>query len=209
MKKKLLITFEGIDGSGKSTLSKNVYDLLVAMNLKGVHTFEPTDSNLGQSIRDIILFSKEKLTPYQQALLFTADRISHLNWIHQQLKTHQFVICDRFIHSTLAYQGIDEKIQQSIYTIHDLCLKDYIPDVVYLIDIDPLVSLSRIQKNKKDNFEKVEFLEKVRSRYISLAQESSESFVILDGTLPIDILTGMVLDSLLQRFAFLKKGEKT
>jgi dTMP kinase len=208
MKKGVFITFEGIDGSGKSSLSKHVFDCLIEKTCKGVHTFEPTESFLGNSLREIILFSKEKLSPYQQVLLFIADRISHLEWIHQQLNVGQFVICDRYIYSTLAYQGIDEKIRQSIYTIHDLCLNDYYPDIVFLIDIDPVISLNRIQNSKKDNFEKVEFLKNVRSRYLDLANTNSKSFVILDGVLPLEVLTEMVLESLFQRFTFLDRGGK-
>lgn len=216
MNKKLLITFEGIDGSGKSSLSKCVFDRLSDMGVKGSHTCEPTQSFLGKSIREIVLFSKEKLTPCQQVLLFTADRIAHMEWIQHEFKKVDFVICDRFIHSTLAYQGIDEKVRETIYTIHDLCLKDFYPDVVFLIDIDPVVSLNRIKKNnldklqkkEKDRFEKVEFLAKVRTRYLDLANSQADSFEILDGTLPLEKLTEVVLDSLFTRFAFLKKGGK-
>ena len=202
MKKGWFITFEGIDGSGKSCLSKKIFERLTEQNIKGCHTFEPTDSFLGNSLREIVLYSKEKLSPYQQVLLFTADRISHLDWIHQQLDNCQFVICDRFIHSTLAYQGIDEKLCQSIYTIHDLCLKDYCPDIVFLIDIDPIISLNRIKDNKKDNFEKVEFLQCVRRRYLHMAQANPKIFITLDGTLPLEKLSELVLDKLFQRFIF-------
>lgn len=206
--KHLLITFEGIDGSGKSCLSKLVFDRLNLLNIHGVHTFEPTDTSLGNKIRDIVLFSEEKVTLYQQILLFVADRIAHLSWIHDQLETKQFVICDRFIHSTLAYQGIDEKVCQSIYTIHNLCLKDYTPDIVFLIDIDPKISLGRIQENKKDNFEKVEFLNQVRHRYLKLADKEPEIFVVLDGTISLENLLEKVLTTLYRKFTFFGKGEK-
>jgi dTMP kinase len=214
MKKGTFITFEGIDGSGKSTLSRLVFDQLLSLNLTGVHTFEPTDSSLGNSLRDIILYSKENLSPLQQALLFTADRISHFDWIHKNLLDKQFVICDRFIHSTLAYQGVDEKTCQSINTIHDLCLVDFKPDIVFLLDIDPLFSLTRMQENKldklqkkeKDNFEKVEFLKEVRSRYLSIAHSNTDSFVILDGSKPLDLLTKQVIERVRGRFVYAQRG---
>jgi dTMP kinase len=208
MKKNCLIAFEGIDGSGKSCLSKQVFEQLTKRGNRGVHTFEPTDSFLGNKIREIVLYSKEKLSTYQQILLFTSDRISHFDWINQMLETYQFVICDRYIHSTYAYQGIDENVRQSIYTIHNLCLKDYLPDIVFLIDIDPEISLGRIQENKKDNFEKVEFLKDVRSRYLTIAKEDSKTFVTLDGLLSLEELTDFVLDTLFKRFVFLGKEGK-
>jgi dTMP kinase len=204
--KNLLITFEGIDGSGKSCLSKLVFERLTSLNISGIHTFEPTDTFLGNKIREIVLFSEEKVTLYQQILLFVADRISHQSWMHHQLETKQFIICDRFIHSTLAYQGIDENVCQTIYTIHDLCLKDYSPDVVFLIDIDPIISLGRIQENKKDNFEKIEFLNQVRSRYLRLAEKEPEVFIVLDGTIPLENLLEMVLTTLFRKFTFFSKG---
>ena len=208
MRKGIFITFEGIDGSGKTSLSQLVFDRLIELNCKGIHTFEPTDTFLGNSIRDIILLSEEKLNPYQQVFLFTADRISHFLWIQQKLHEFEFVICDRFIHSTLAYQGIDEKIRESIYTIHNLCLKDYEPDIVFLLDIEPEISLQRIQQSEKDNFEKVEFLTGVRARYLEIADAFPKTFIKLDGNLPINKLLEIVLEELRKRFGFFNGGKE-
>ena len=206
MKKGIFITFEGIDGSGKTSLSKLVFEKLVSKGITGVHTFEPTDSFIGKAIREIILFSDEKLSVSQQILLFTTDRISHCAWIQQKLLDFQFVICDRFIHSTLAYQGIDEKKVQSIYTIHDLFLKKFEPDIVFLIDIQPEISLQRIGKEKTDNFEKVEFLSEVRIRYLNMAKANPDKFIILDGVSPLDELLDIVLDFLSSRFGLIKEA---
>lgn len=202
----MFITFEGIDGSGKSSLSKLVFDKLLDMGIKGVHTFEPTDSFIGKSIREIVLFSNEKLSISQQILLFSADRISHCSWIKKKQLEYQFVICDRFIHSTLAYQGIDEKMVQSIYTIHDLFLKKMEPDIVFLIDIQPEISLQRIGKEKTDNFEKVEFLSEVRIRYLNMAKANPDKFIILDGVSPLDELLDIVLELLSSRFGLIKEA---
>lgn len=195
----MLITFEGIDGSGKSSLSKLVFTSLLQLGKKGLHTSEPTSSYLGSTVREIVLHSTEKLSPIQQALLFIADRISHVSWMKEQIKANEFIICDRYIHSTLAYQGIDEKTFQTVYTIHQLCLKDFKPDIVFLLDIDPIVSLSRLENDKKDNFEKVEFLQKVRLRYLKLAKEEPDTIFVLDGTLPLDQLEELVRHVLLEK----------
>lgn len=200
MRRNLFITFEGIDGSGKSSLSKLVYQALLERGIEGVHTCEPTDSFLGKSIREIVLHSQEKLSSSQQTLLFTADRISHVDWMKKQLETKRFVICDRYVHSTLAYQGVDVKTFETVYTIHELYLKDFNPDVVFLLDIDPIISLSRLEDDKRDNFEKVEFLRDVRKRYLKMAKEETDVFIVLDGNLPINQLKMSVLDTLLDRF---------
>lgn len=208
MNQSLFLTFEGIDGSGKSSLANQLADYFFQCNFPAVFTYEPTDSYLGKAIRDIVLYSKETISENQQILLFLADRTGHVLWIKEQMKLHKTVICDRFIHSTLAYQGKDKKTMKSINTIYRILNGSFFPDITFLIDIDPRIALKRIDDSKKDNFEKVEFLDEVRKRYLELARNSPKKFVVLDGTFTPVKLIQIIIATLKKRFNLLDRKER-
>jgi len=203
----IFITFEGIDGSGKSSLSHLLFEFLFENRIPVVETFEPTHSYLGKTIRDIILFSKEPISENQQILLFQADRAGHVLWIKEQMKLGKSVICDRFIHSTLAYQGKDKKTIQFINATYKALNGHFLPDITYLLDLDPATALMRIDDEKKDNFETSGFQHLVRNRYIALARESSKQFEVLDGAMPQEKLLQIIIASLQKRFNLLDRKE--
>jgi dTMP kinase len=186
-KMKRFITFEGIDGSGKSTISKFVYKKLKSNGHDVVLTYEPTDTWIGKQVQKCI---ETKNDPFITAFTFIADRIEHIKQIKKWLNQGKIVLCDRYAESTYAYQGaqMQDVIKNPIQWLIDLS-KDriLIPDRTFVFIIDPEDSLARIKH--RDNlipFEKVTFLKKVQKNYIMLAK--GKQFLIVDAYKEIDEL---------------------
>ena len=167
---KRFVTFEGIDGSGKSTIAKLVHKRLVSEGYDAVLTYEPTDSWIGKQVQQCI---ETNADPYITAFTFIADRIEHCKQIKKWLDEDKIVICDRYAESTYAYQGVQlqDSVDNPIKWLKELS-KDLIlaPDRTFVFIIDPEKSLARIQnRDKLIPFEKVSFLKKVHTNYLKLA----------------------------------------
>jgi dTMP kinase len=178
----VFISFEGIDGSGKSTLAQFLFDQFTLLGYSVWLTAEPTSQRFGRLIQDWILYSDAPLSSEEQILLFTADRLAHARQIRSFLEKGYMVITDRYLDSTAAYQGVHEKACQLIHHIEETLFQDLLPKITFLLDIDPEISLQRIQR-KKDQFEALHFLTGVRKRYQKIALENPERVIILDGKL--------------------------
>jgi dTMP kinase len=180
-KMKHFITFEGIDGSGKSTVSKIVYKKLKNQGYKVVLTYEPTDTWIGHCVQEFI---ETNADPFVTSFAFIADRIEHCKQIQKWLKEGYVVLCDRYAESTYAYQGaqLEEKIKNPIKWLKELSKnRIVIPDRTFIFDIGPEESLKRIQnRSKLIPFEKISFLEKVHKNYLRLAV--GKRFIKLDAT---------------------------
>lgn len=176
------ITLEGIDGSGKSTLIKKLETYLIKQQKRVFVTAEPTQSGIGKFIRE---FLSEKapyeLNPLAELFLFSADRALHIDEIKSYLAKAYFVLCDRYVDSTLAYQGKDVKNIKTVYTISKVLLDILRPDLTILLDIDPEKSLRRIDGREKDYFEQMDFLKDIRKRYLELSRDEGDRFVLIDG----------------------------
>ena len=137
---KRFVTFEGIDGSGKSTISQLVYQRLQAKGYKVVLTYEPTDTKIGKFVQQCITTHSD---PFVTAFVFIADRIQHCKQIQQWLKDDHIVLCDRYAESTYAYQGaqLENDITNPIRWLQDLSKQIIIPDRTFFFAIDPSVSL--------------------------------------------------------------------
>lgn len=184
---KHFVTFEGIDGSGKTTVSKGVYERLKKDGYNVVLTFEPTDSFVGKCVKQCV---EEKCDPATTALLFIADRVEHCKKIKRWLDQGKTVLCDRYADSTYAYQGaqLEGIIESPVQWLQELS-KDFIftPEKTFLFDINSVDALKRIRDREKLLFfEREEFLKKVRLNYLRLAEE--ERFVVLDGKKQVDEL---------------------
>jgi dTMP kinase len=184
---KNFVTFEGIDGSGKSTVSKLVFEKLKSEGHDVVLTFEPTDTWIGKCVQTCI---ETNADPFVTAFAFISDRIEHCKQIQEWLDGGKIVLCDRYADSTYAYQGaqMDELVDDPIKWLKELS-KDriLIPDRTYVFVIDPKTSLARIQD--RDNlipFEKVSFLEKVHKNYLKLSVD--KRFLKVDAKKTIDEL---------------------
>jgi len=182
---KHFITFEGIDGSGKSTISKLVYKKLKSKGLDVVLTYEPTDSWIGKQVKKCI---ESNADPFVTTFVFIADRIEHSKKIQKWLDENKIVLCDRYVDSTLAYQAaqLQGLITTPIKWLKKLSKNHYItPDRTFLFVINPKDSLARI-KNRENliPFERLSFLEKVHNNYLKLAVE--KRFMKIDASKSID-----------------------
>lgn len=176
------IVFEGIDGSGKSSTMASVAE---ALDVDGGvwTTAEETDSYLGEAVRRSI---EEHADPMATAYLFLADRARHVPEIRRHLEVGKTVLCDRFMHSTLAYQGVTlaDRMRDPMAFLRFLHTPIGLePDRVLLFDVDPETALSRIgDRDAKARYEKAAFLQKVRANYRLLAAGRPDMFTIIDAS---------------------------
>ncbi|MCX7724798.1 MAG: dTMP kinase [Thermodesulfovibrio sp.] len=191
MNKGIFITFEGIEGSGKTTQGKILSERLKKEGFKVLYTYEPGDTEAGKYIREILLNSEIRINPICELLLYFADRVQHIQEkIKPSIEKGFIVICDRFTDSTLAYQGYARGVSiDLIKKINEIVLDSFMPDLTILLDCPANVGLSRNKKiYKKDRFEmeNFEFHERVRQGYLELVRLNKKRFFVLDATEPID-----------------------
>jgi dTMP kinase len=192
----MLITFEGIEGSGKTTQIKHVARYFQKIGKASIMTREPGGTNIGTQIRTILLDSRNKgIDPISELLLYMADRVQHAREvILPGLASGKLVLCDRFFDATLVYQGFARGLDTVlIRKLHQMMLDNLTPDVTILLDLPPKIGLSRawkqinqkIRSGSETRFEEemLSFHEKVRSGYLTLAQVEPERFSIVDAAL--------------------------
>jgi dTMP kinase len=194
---KQFVTFEGIDGSGKSTISKLVYEKLQSTGYESIWTFEPTDSTIGKFVQECI---KKQSDPFITSFTFIADRIQHCKQIQKWLDHGKIVICDRYAESTYAYQAaqLESHLKNPLHWLQELSFgRILIPDRTYLFVIDPQAALARIQhRTALIPFEKLAFLEKVHKNYLAVSK--GKRFLHLDATKQIDALVQLCYDDILR-----------
>jgi dTMP kinase len=197
------ITFEGIDGAGKSTQIDVVAGALRARGLHLVLTREPGGTALGEALRDLIL--NQSMTAETETLLLFAARAEHLaRVIRPALAVGQWVLCDRFTDATYAYQsggrGVpEERIAALEHWVH----ADLQPDLTLLFDVPPEVAAERLARARAaDRFEgeEVGFFQAVRREYLARAERDPARFFIVDGTRAPDVLREQ-LTELMQRWS--------
>ncbi|MBL7662333.1 dTMP kinase [bacterium] len=192
----MFITLEGIEGSGKSTLAQALADKINARGKTTLLTHEPGATKLGQALRRMLLdhdtsTEQKNLAPLAELLLFEADRAQHLHEVIQPaLARGEIVICDRFIHSTLAYQGFGRGISTEIINqLNQIATTKLSPDYTFILDLAVEEGLRRAKKRGEglDRFEseRQAFHEKVRQGFLAIAKNSSTAsstkFSILDA----------------------------
>jgi len=194
---KQFVTFEGIDGSGKSTISKLISEKLQSAGYDVVWTFEPTDSAVGKYVQECI---RSQSDPFVISFTFIVDRIQHCKKIQQWLYEGKIVLCDRYVESTYAYQAaqLEEQVKNPLKWLRELSIgRILVPDRTFLFVIDPKTSLARIQhRTELIPFERLTFLEKVYRNYQIVSK--GKRFVHLDATKPIDELVQVCYDDILR-----------
>jgi dTMP kinase len=184
----LFITFEGVEGCGKSYQSKVLYKKLIASGYTAILTYEPGGTDLGNYLRHL-LKRKQGYTipPESEVFLFAASRFALVNEvILPALQNGKIVICDRFHDSTTAYQGYGRGVDlATIESVHRMALQGVKPDVTMLLDMPVEDGLSR-KKTENDRFERehIEFHRRVRNGYLELASKEPDRWFIVDGRLP-------------------------
>ena len=181
-RKGVFIIIEGLDGSGKTTQAN-----LLAERLQKTHnvfcTAEPSQGKIGTFIRDGCLYDEKRLPTEAEALLFAADRIEHMQKeILPALTEDKIVICDRYLYSSLAYQGSTGLSLDWIKTINARALQ---PDFCIFIDVSPEKVLERLQR-KKSVMETLETQQKVREIYMKFVKKGE--LILVDGDKPKDIV---------------------
>ena len=170
----MFIVFEGIDGSGKSSVIARLKDHLESRGRKVKITAEPTEGPVGKFVS-----VTDDLNPEAEALLFTADRALHTEQVKKWMSEGYDVLCDRYFASTLAYQSAAGMDIDWLKSINSKAIVT--PDVTILMDIDPEVSLKRVsQRGEMSRFEKLDYLRKVRKAYLDIAREYNFRIVNAD-----------------------------
>lgn len=187
------ITIEGIECVGKSTNAKFIEKTLNKRGIKTLVTREPGGSNVGEKIRNILLFEKkDTLSPMTELLLLFAAREKHINEIIKPaLNNGTWVICDRFTDASFAYQGYGRKLGfDKVNELKLIIQKDFEPDLTILLDASIEVITSRRKLNPNDRFESenIEFFERVRNGYLELADIFNERIIIIDASKRIDVV---------------------
>ena len=174
-KRGIFICIEGLDGSGKTTQAK----ILAKKINNAIYTSEPSKGLIGHYIRNSYLYSKKRLSPFVEALLFAADRIEHLeSEIIPALNEGTTVICDRYVFSSLAYQGASGISLDWIETINKAILY---PDLAIFIDVEPEKSMRRLN-SKKSLMENLQTQTKVRDIYLKFVEDKKLTLVNGDNT---------------------------
>ena len=179
----MLITFEGGEGAGKTTLVRLLYDALTKSGRKVLKTIAPGGTQAGALIRQILLDKKEIPLSYRaELLLFLADRAQHVEEvILPALRSNTVVLCDRFNDSTLAYQGLRGFDEPWLKTLCAFATQGLQPDLTFYLDLDPQQGLSRVKNRTQDRIEEeaLSFHQKIREAYLHIAQEEPKRFHIL------------------------------
>lgn len=191
----MFISFEGIEGSGKTTHAKHTVTFLQDKGHDCVITREPGGTRIGEKIRAILLDPLSKdMDPLTELLLYTADRAQHIKeFILPLLSDGKMVLCDRYYDATMAYQGFARGLDiDLIEKMHKLLLEDLKPDITLLLDLPPEIGLdrawkqinngNRISEETRFEEERLSFHKKVRSGYLELASLEPERFHVIDAS---------------------------
>ena len=194
----LWITLEGGDGAGKTTQASLLERWLRGEGRTVVRTREPGGTEVGVLIRDIVLHHRGDVAPRAEALLYAADRAHHVaTLVRPALARGEIVIQDRYLDSSVAYQGAGRVLDAA--QIRDLSLwatEDALPDLTVLLDLDPASARARLDADDKPfdrlESEQADFHARVRKAFLELAAAEPERFLVLDATLPADDLAAAV-----------------
>ncbi len=198
---KKFITFEGIDASGKSTQIKIIYKILKKKNKKVFITREPGGTILAEKIRNLIINSN--FTPLTELMLFYAARYDHFKKINYYLKKKYIVLCDRYIHSTYAYQHHEQKIDRKLINfLQNIIGKNSYPDLTFLIDLPTVLAKKRIKlrrksKDKFDNYD-LKKLNIIRKAFLKEKKKDKKIFII-NGALSKNQVTNQITKILIKK----------
>lgn len=203
----MFITLEGPEGSGKTSAAKRIVEELEKQGYSVLFTREPGGTPIAEQIRSVILDkANTKLDARAEALLYAASRRQHLvEKVFPALEEGKLVICDRYIDSSLAYQGgarglgIDE-----VLNINMFATEYKFPDLTLLFDIDPVLGLERISKNKNRevnrlDLEKLDFHNQVRNTFLDLSRRYEDRYIIIDASQSEEKVASDALEAILNR----------
>ena len=193
-KKSLFVTFEGIEGSGKTYQSKKLFRKIKSMGLPAIYTREPGGTKVAEKIREVILQdyfhpdSKEKFNKYTDTLLYLAARNEHIEKkLKPAISKKKIIICDRFIDSTLAYQVYGKGVNKTLVdSVHKYILNSIKPDLTFILKANISKAMQRLKKRKKknryDKFSK-NFYDRVQKAFLKIAKADKKKYIIIDNSL--------------------------
>lgn len=206
MKQGYFITFEGGDGAGKSTQIKKLKSYLEKKGYDVILTREPGGTDIGEKIRRIILDPDNKeMSAVAEAMLYAASRAQHVaEVIGPAIDAGNIVICDRFIDSSIAYQGYGRGLGESVSAINSYAIGNYMPHMTFLLKLKPQAGSRRIEGREKDRIEleAVSFHQAVFDGYEALESAYPERIVGIDASRTIDAIEHEIrehIDALLCR----------
>ena len=194
----LFLTFEGGDGSGKSTQSALLEKWLTEQGRTVVSTREPGGTDVGDEIREIVLHRRGHIVPRAEALLYAADRAHHVaTVVRPALARGDIVLQDRYLDSSVAYQGVGRELEaDEIRKLSLWAAEGLLPDITVLLDLDVSIGRDRLDESRtrydRLESEAAEFHSRVRDAYLALAAAEPERFLVLDATLPVDELAALI-----------------
>lgn len=200
----LFVTFEGGDASGKTTQIGLLADWLREQGKTVVVTREPGGSDLGNELRDIVLHRRGFIAPRAEALIYAADRAHHIHEVvRPALERGEVVLQDRYLDSSVAYQGAGRVLDPSeVREVSLWATEGLMPDVTVLLDVPADIGLARQASEERAydrlEAEALEFHERVRDSYLAIAQENPDRVVVIDGTAAIDEVHRAVLERVSQ-----------
>lgn len=204
----MFITFEGIEGCGKSTQARRIADRLVRLGIPLILTREPGGTAIGGHIRQILLASGNRdLHPLAELLLYEADRAQHVaSVVKPALAEKRWVLCDRYFDATTAYQGYARGQDLHVTSrLNEMASFGITPDMTFLLDCPVRVGIARALKRNVENKEvdqdrfereKTAFHEAVRNGYMDLAKKNPQRFIVVDASKPEDHLEELIFSYL-------------
>lgn len=193
MKKGLFISIEGPDGSGKSTQIRKLKEFLEERGKEAILTREPGGTEISEKIRAIILDKNNiEMDDMTEALLYAASRAQHVaQVIKPALSEGKTVICDRFVDSSIAYQGYGRHLGDCVRIINEFAVAGCMPDITFFLKVDPSIGKNRIKEEMQDRLEleKITFHNEVFQGYLALEEKYKERIIGIDANRPIQAIS--------------------
>ncbi len=198
MSRGVFITLEGGDGSGKTTQAERLHEWLATEGRTVLRTREPGGTEVGVEVREIVLHHRGDIAPRAEALLYAADRAHHVaTVVRPALERGDVVIQDRYIDSSVAYQGAGRVLDpDAVRGLSEWATEGLRPDLTILLDLDAATARSRLDeaRTRYDRLEAEasEFHDRVRTAYLALAAAEPERFLVVDAGRPVDEIAGTI-----------------
>ncbi|HEY0888775.1 MAG TPA: dTMP kinase [Nocardioides sp.] len=203
----VFVCFEGGEGSGKSTQSRLLRETLTAEGYSVLLTFEPGDTPVGRTLREIVLSPETgALADKTEALLYAADKAEHVEAVvRPALERGAVVVTDRYVDSTLAYQGAGRALAvEEVEQVARWATGDLRPHLTVVLDLEPQAGLGRFEGRDRIEGESLEFHERVREAFVAMAKADPDHYLVLDARAPVEEIAAAVrsrLEPLLEQAA--------
>ena len=191
----VFVCFEGGEGSGKSTQSRLLHDALAAEGFSVVLTFEPGDTEVGRQLRRIVLSPETgELDDKTEALLYAADKAEHVaTVVRPALARGEVVVTDRYVDSTLAYQGAGRALAVAeVEQVARWATGDLRPHLTVVLDLEPRRGLGRFEGRDRIEGESLEFHERVREAFVTMAKADPDHYLVLDARAPVEEIAAAI-----------------